>query len=65
MVSRSVPRMENLVLKWIREARLNMKTGIIILVLAILMWAVVTYVRVRDFVPPELKEPVEAPTRTP
>ncbi|MGD8320751.1 MAG: hypothetical protein PVJ02_09860 [Gemmatimonadota bacterium] len=52
-------------LKRIRHARIDMKTGIIILVLALLMWGVVTYVRIRDFVPPELKEPVEAPAHTP
>lgn len=57
--------MENLVLKWIREARLNLKTSIIILVLALLMWAVVSYVRIRDFVPPELTQPVEGPAVNP
>lgn len=49
-------------LKWIREARLDFKTGIFLLVLAVLMWAVFTYVRIRDLVPPEMTEPLEAPT---
>lgn len=49
-------------LRWIREARLDFKTGVFVLVLAVIIWAVFAYVRVRDFVPPELKEPVEAPT---
>ena len=51
-------------LKWIRGARLDLKTGIAIIVVALLVWAVVVYVRVRDFVPEELTHPVEAP-RTP
>jgi hypothetical protein len=55
-------RQEDSVLKWIREARLDFKTGLFLLVLAVIMWAVVTYVGIRDFVPSELTEPVEAPT---
>lgn len=51
-------------LKWIRGARLDMKTGIVVIVLTLLVWAVVVYVQVRDFVPEELTQPVEAP-RTP
>lgn len=51
-------------LKWIRGARLDLKTGIVIIVLALLMWAVVVYVNVRDFVPDELTEPREAPANT-
>ena len=52
-------------LKTIRNARINLKTGLVILAVALLMWAVVIYVRVRDFVPDELKESVETPVRTP
>jgi len=53
------------VLKTIRNARINLKTGLFILALALIMWAMVVYVRVRDFVPEELKAPVETPVRTP
>ncbi|HSG46844.1 MAG TPA: hypothetical protein VLA43_03400 [Longimicrobiales bacterium] len=49
----------------IRAARVNLKTGLIVLALALLMWAMVVYVRVRDFVPDEFKEPVERPVQTP
>lgn len=49
----------------IRRARVNLKTGLFILALALLLWAIVVYVGVRDFVPDEFKEPVEAPVRTP
>lgn len=52
-------------LKWLREARLDFRTGIFLLVLALIMWGVVTWVRVRDFVPEEFREPeAEAPVRT-
>ena len=44
-------------LRRIREARLDFKTGIIVIVLALIMWGVVAWVRIRDFVPEELKEP--------
>lgn len=49
----------------IRGARINLKTGLFILALALLMWAMVIYVGVRDFVPDDFTEPVEAPVRTP
>ena len=52
-------------LKSIRNARINLKTGLVILALALIMWAMVVYVRIRDFVPPEFSEPVEAPVRNP
>lgn len=48
----------------IRGARINFKTGLIILALAAILWAVVVYVRIRDFVPEEYREPVPGPTRT-
>ena len=53
------------VIRSIRNARVSLKTGLFILALALLLWAMVVYVRVRDFVPEEFKEPVEAPVRTP
>ena len=44
-------------LGWIRNARIDLKTGIIIIALALAAWAAVVYVNVRDFVPDELTEP--------
>ena len=41
-------------LDWIRKARLDMKTGLFIIALALAMWAVVIYVNIRDFVPDEV-----------
>jgi len=52
-------------IKRIRDARINLKTGLLILALALLMWAMVVYVRIRDFVPEEFTQPAEAPVRTP
>ena len=48
-------------LGWIRNARINLKTGLIVIALALAVWAVVVYVNVRDFVPEELTRPREAP----
>lgn len=47
-------------LGWIRDARINLKTGLIIIAIALAMWAVVVYVNLRDFVPEELTQPTEA-----
>lgn len=44
-------------LGWIRDARINLKTGLVIIALTLAVWAVVVYVNVRDFVPAELTEP--------
>lgn len=44
-------------LGWIRNARVNLKTGLVIIALALAVWAVVVYVNVRDFVPEELTQP--------
>lgn len=52
-------------LRRIQRVRFDLKTGIVILVLALLMWAMVVYVNVRDFVPDELTEVEEAPGRGP
>ena len=46
-------------LGWIREARINLKTGIAIIVIALAVWAAVVYVNLRDFVPEELTQPTE------
>ena len=48
-------------LEWICGARINLKTGLVIIALALTVWAVVVYVNLRDFVPDELTQPVEAP----
>lgn len=47
-------------LDWIRSARIDARTGIVVIVLALLVWAVVVYVNVRDFVPEELTQPMES-----
>ena len=47
-------------LGWIRDARINLKTGLIVIAIALAMWAVVVYVNLRDFVPEELTQPTEA-----
>jgi hypothetical protein len=51
-------------LQRIRSARVNLKTGLLILALALLMWAMVVWAGIRDFVPEELTQPPEAPVRT-
>lgn len=50
-------------LRWIRGARINVKTGIVIIALTIAVWAVVVYVNVRDFVPEEFTQPTEGAPR--
>jgi uncharacterized membrane-anchored protein len=44
-------------LGWLRDARIDARTGIAVILLALLVWAVVVYVNVRDFVPDELNPP--------
>jgi len=46
-------------LGWIRGARINAKTGLLVIIIALAIWAVVVYVNVRDFVPAELTRPSE------
>jgi hypothetical protein len=46
-------------LGWIRNARVNFRTGLVVIALALAVWAVVVYVNVRDFVPEELTRPRE------
>lgn len=48
-------------LRWMRGKRFDRKTTIVVIALALLVWAVVVYVQVRDFVPEELTEPRKAP----
>ena len=47
--------------KWIRSKRLDLRTTVFVIILALLAWAMVVYVNVRDFVPEELTAPLEAP----
>ena len=42
-------------LRQIRGTRVSMKTTIIVVALALIMWAIVVFVNVRDFVPEELQ----------
>ncbi len=44
-------------MKWIRGTRLTMRTTVIVVALALAVWAVVVYVNLRDFVPEELLTP--------
>ncbi len=48
-------------LRWLRHARLDLRTGIVIIALAVLVWGVVAYVGIRDFVPEEMTEPARPP----
>lgn len=44
-------------MEWIRNARIDWKTGVFVIVLAIAVWGVVIYVNLRDFVPEEITQP--------
>jgi uncharacterized membrane protein len=44
-------------LKWVRGARIDWKTGIVLIALALAVWALVVYVSIRDFVPEEITPP--------
>ncbi len=46
-------------LGWIRDARINLKTGLIVIALALTVRAGVVYVSLRDVVPAELTQPME------
>lgn len=50
-------------LEWIRGARINLKTGLVVIALALALWAAVVYVNMRDFVPEELTQPTEEERR--
>ena len=45
-------------LRRIQGARVGRKTALIVIAIALAVWAVVVYVNVRDFVPEELTEPI-------
>jgi len=48
-------------LKRIRGARVGLKTFAIVVALTLLVWAVVVYVQIRDFMPDEVVEPSGSP----
>ena len=48
-------------LRRIHGVRVSFKTGLIVIILAVIMWGFVTWARIGDFVPEELKEPHPAP----
>ena len=48
-------------LGWIRNARVDGKTALVVLLVALAIWAAVVYVNVRDFVPEELIQPTGDP----
>ena len=43
-------------LKWMRGKRLDMKTTIIVIVIALVAWAFVIYANIQEFVPDEFTE---------
>ena len=43
-------------LKWMRGKRFDLKTTIIIIVIAVAAWAFVVYLNIENFVPEELTE---------
>lgn len=43
-------------LKKIRGARVSLKTFAVVVALALLVWAAVVYVQIRDFMPDDLQE---------
>jgi uncharacterized membrane-anchored protein len=42
-------------MKQMRGTRVSLKTTILVIVLALIVWALVVFVNVRDFVPEELQ----------
>lgn len=60
------PHPEPHVLKMIRDARIDFRTGVVIIALALAAWAAVVYLNARDMVPAEFREaPAEAPDAVP
>lgn len=50
----------------IRDARIDFRTGVAIIALALAAWAAVVYLNARDMVPAEFREaPAEAPDAVP
>lgn len=44
-------------LKWIRGKRFDLKTTIILLLIALAFWAVASWARIKHFIPAELRAP--------
>ena len=42
---------ERMMLNWIRNARIDLRTGLVVIAMALTLWAVVIYVSVRDYEP--------------
>ena len=47
-------------LKWIRGKRFDLKTTIILLLLAVAFWAVASWARIKDFIPAEFRTPQDS-----
>jgi len=47
-------------LKWIRGKRFDLKTTIVLLVLALAFWAIFSWARVKGFVPAEYRQPPDS-----
>ncbi len=45
----------------IQDVRIGFKTGLVVIAVALVLWALVSYARIKDFVPNEFKHPVEHP----
>ena len=43
-------------LKWMRGKRFDLKTTVIVIVIALVAWAIVVYANVQEFVPEEFTE---------
>ena len=43
-------------LGWIRGKRFDLKTTVVLLLIAVAVWAVVSWARIKDFIPVEFRE---------
>ena len=48
-------------LGWLRGKRFDRRTTLVVLAVALVAWAAVVYVNVRNFVPEELRDTTRAP----
>lgn len=48
----------------IQDVRIGYKTGLVIIGIALVVWGLFAYARIKDFVPEELKHPTEGPAAT-
>ena len=49
-------------LKMIRDARIDFRTGIVVILVALAAWAAVIYLNAQDMIPPDFREVPEDPT---